>query len=142
LSYGDQYKLSTDLEHFLKGLAAAGMPKWPFNFEGKPEDRVSGDALKTLLLGQTWDGYTPLGDKKQAPFILQIDARSRVAYRGINTFLTGEARLENDQICMRFEGYFKGEWLCGSVFRNANSGAGEGYVYVLPDGLRYFSVKS
>jgi adenylate cyclase len=142
LTYGDQYKLRTDLEHFLKGLAAAGIPEWPFNFEGKPEDRVSGDALKALLLGQTWDGYTPLGDERKVPFILQVDAKSRVAYRGANTFLTGEARIQNDQVCMRFDGYFKGEWLCGNVFRNAISDAAEGYVYVLPDGLRYFSVKS
>ena len=65
LTYDDQYKLSTDLEHFLKGLAAAGIPEWPFNFEGNPKDRVSGDALKALLLGQTWDGYTPLGDERK-----------------------------------------------------------------------------
>jgi adenylate cyclase len=96
------------------------------------------------MLGKTWDGHTPLGDKKQAPFMLQIDAHSRVAYRGINTFLTGEARFENDQICMRFDSYYKGKWLCGDVFRDgaATTGAGQGYVYVLPDGLRYFSVKS
>jgi hypothetical protein len=45
---------------------------------------------------------------------------------------------------MRFEGYYKGAWLCGEVFRDsaATTGAGDGYVYVLPDGLRYFSVKS
>lgn len=144
LTYEDQYKLRTDLEHFLKGLAAAGIPQWPFGFEGNPKDRVTGESLRALVLGKTWDGYTPLGDKKQAPFMLQVDAQSRVAYRGINTFLTGEARFENDQICMRFDSYFKGKWLCGDVFRDgaAATSAGEGYVYVLPDGLRYFSIKS
>ena len=144
MAYGDQYKLNTDLEHFLKGLAAAGIPEWPFGFEGNPKDRVTGAPLKALVLGQTWNGYSPLGREKKAPFMLQIDAQSRVAYGGANTFLTGEARIENDQICMRFDGYYKGRWLCGNVFRDTtgNSSAGQGYVYVLPDGLRYFSIKS
>ena len=121
MAYGDQYKLGTDLEHFLKGLAAAGIPEWPFGFEGDPKDRVTGEALKALVLGQTWDGNTPLAREKDAPFMLQIDAQSRVAYRGANTFLTGEARVENDQICMRFDGYYKGRWLCGNVFRDTTS---------------------
>jgi adenylate cyclase len=85
-----------------------------------------------------------MGGENKAPFMLQIDARSRVAYGSANTFLTGEVRVENDQICMRFDGYYKGRWLCGSVFRDttANTRPGEGYVYILPDGLRYFSPKS
>jgi len=142
LTYADQYNLSADLDHFLKGLAAAGLPEWPFGFKGDPKDRVAGQALKALLLGHTWDGYSPLGDERKAPFMLQVDAQSRVAYRGANTFLTGEARIENDQICMRFDGYFKGRWLCGAVFHDTKTtaGAGQGYVYVLPDGLRYFSI--
>ncbi len=96
------------------------------------------------MLGQTWNGYSPLSRDKNVPFILQIDAQSRVAYGSTNTFLTGEARVENDQICMRFDGYYKGRWLCGNVFRDtaANTDAGERYVCVLPDGLRYFSIKS
>lgn len=144
VAYGDQYKLGTDLEHLLKGLAAAGVPEWPFGFKGDPKDRVTGEALKALALGQTWDGNIPLARERDAPFMLQIDTQSRVAYRGANTFLTGEARIENDQICLRFDGYYKGRWLCGNVFRDAtnNSGSSQRYVYVLPDGLRYFSIKS
>ena len=121
LQYGDQYKRNTDLENFLKGLAAAGIPQWPFGFKDNPKDRVIGVPLKALVLGQTWSGYSPLGREKNAPFMLQIDAQSRVAYRSANTFLTGEARVENDQICMRFDGYFKGRWLCGNVFRDTTA---------------------
>jgi adenylate cyclase len=144
LAYSDQYELRSDLEHLLKGLAAAGIPAWPFGFEGDPKDRVTGEQLEAISLGKTWEGYTPLGDEKKVPFILQVDAKSRVAYRGANTFLTGQARIENDQICMRFDGYYKGGWLCGDVFRDgaATTGTRGGYVYVLPDGLRYFLIKS
>ena len=42
LSYADQSKLNADLEHFLKGLAAAGMPQWPFGFEGNPRIELPG----------------------------------------------------------------------------------------------------
>jgi adenylate cyclase len=144
VAYADQYKLKADLERFLKGLAEAGVPPWPLGFEGNPQDRITGESLRALVLGKTWDGYTPLGGEKRTPFTLQVDTKSRVAYRGASTFLTGESRVEGGQICMRFEGYYKGAWLCGEVFRDsaATTGAGDGYVYVLPDGLRYFSVKS
>ena len=68
--------------------------------------------------------------------MLQIDAQSRVAYRGANTFLTGEARIENDQICMRFDGYYKGRWLCGDVFRDTagNTGAAKATSMCCPTG--------
>ena len=54
-------------------------------------------------------------------------------------------RVEDDQLCMRFETEFNNRWLCGYVYRNdaaATGGAKEDYVYVSPDGLRYFSPKA
>jgi len=108
---------------------------------------VTGSDLQNLVSNRTWTGESPVGRGGIAPFLLQIDAKNRVAYRSTTTFLTGEARLENDRICMRFVGYLKNQWVCGDVFRNnaANPGptvSDETFVYVLPDGLRYFSVKS
>jgi hypothetical protein len=51
-------------------------------------------------------------------------------------------RLENDRLCIQFDGYWSSYWLCGAVYRitNAND-SGVDYVSVLPDELRYFSAK-
>jgi adenylate cyclase len=139
------FKDPADLEHYLQAIAAAGIPEWPFGFVGRAEDRVTGAELADLFLDRTWTGQTVVQSEADAPFILQIDKQGRVAYRGVTTILTGEARLEGDRICMRFDGYLRGDWLCGHVFRNEDAGnAGarhsEDYIYLLSDAVRYFSM--
>ena len=143
LSY-ESYMREEELTRHLELLKAAGVPDWPFGFQGRPEDLTTGVALKNLVAARTWSGSAPVGDNNNAPFMLQIDQENRVAYRSSNTFLTGMVRNENDQTCMRFEGYYKGRWLCGAIYRingTSPTGGNEDYVYVLPDGLRYFSVQ-
>jgi adenylate cyclase len=140
------YKLDADLKHFISALELAGVPQWPLGFVGRPEDQVKGAELSALGSRQTWTGQTMVRRDADTPFLLQIDDKGRVAYRGVNTLLTGETRIADDRICMRFEGYLQGDWLCGSVFRNA-TGNGDGrhteeYVYVLSDSLRYFSLQT
>jgi adenylate cyclase len=145
--YGGSYALQADFDHLLDGLARGGVPQWPFGFVGRAEDRLTGSDLQVLVSNKTWTGESPIGPGKSAPFVLQIDAKNRVAYRSTSTFLTGESRLENERICMRFAGYQKNQWICGDVFRNNATNPGpvvsnKAFVYILPDGLRYFSVKS
>jgi len=144
--YEDFYRNRDDLDRLVRALAASGLPEWPLGFAGRPEDQVKGAELETLRRGQLWTGASPVRRDKSAPFMLQIDDKGRVAYRGVNTFLTGQSRIEGDQLCMKFEGYLKDRWVCGNVFRNRAGKAGadgypEDYVYVLSDGLRYFSLK-
>jgi adenylate cyclase len=141
----DYYKRDEDLQHFLDGLKAAGVPEWPFGFAGRPQDRVTGVALRELVLGRTWMGRTMVKPQVGMPFMQQVDSEGRVAYRGTSSFLTGTAQVEDDEVCMRFDGYFRDRWQCGYVYRNdaaATGGAKEDYIYVSPDGLRYFSPKA
>jgi len=142
LWYERYYKRANDLNHHLEGLKGAGIPEWPFGFEGRPQDQVSGQALATLTVGRTWRGYAPVYVGENTPIILQFDKENRVAYRSAHTFLTGVVRLENDRLCIQFDGYWSSYWLCGAVYRitNAND-SGVDYVSVLPDELRYFSAK-
>jgi hypothetical protein len=89
-------------------------------------------------------GYAPVHPGENTPpFFLQIDKENRIVYRSTHTLLGGIVRLENDRLCVQFDGYFSNIWLCGAIYRTdlASSDAGVNYVYVLPDGLRYFSVK-
>jgi class 3 adenylate cyclase/Flp pilus assembly protein TadD len=140
LGYGLIYKRAEDLNHHLEGLKAAGIPDLPFGFEGRPRDQITGQALAALAIGHTWAGYQA-GENK--PFILQVDEENRVAYRTAQSLMAGVIRLEHDRLCMQFDAYMSDVWLCGAVYRTVAASADPSvdYVYVLPDALRYFSVK-
>ena len=76
-----------------------------------------------------WETVTP-------HFIQQFGPDDRVAYRSVGTLLTGHARRGDDQLCIRFEGYFLDRVLCGEIYRNPAGDAQSRYVYVSPDALR------
>ena len=143
LWYEPYYKRGADLNHYLEGLRAAGLPEWPFGFEGRAQDRITGQALSDLAIGPVWTGYAPVPPSGKVPFFLQINRENRIVYRSAHALLSGVARVENDQICVQFDGYLSNLWLCGGVFRTvAPPGSPPvDYVYVTPDGLKYFSLK-
>jgi class 3 adenylate cyclase/tetratricopeptide (TPR) repeat protein len=142
LVYGLLYGWVEDLNHHLEGLKAAGIPEWPFGFEGRQQDQVTGQALAALAVGHTWEGYVPVKVGESKPFILQIDNDYRIALRTPRTLSIGVARLENDRLCTQVDGYYSGLSLCGAVYRTVvGSPDGVDYVYVAPDDLFYFSMK-
>ena len=55
------YKREEDRAHLLDALRKAGVPEWPFGYEGRVEDRLDGSALKTLAFGRTWVGHNHAG---------------------------------------------------------------------------------
>jgi class 3 adenylate cyclase/tetratricopeptide (TPR) repeat protein len=139
LIYGLIYKRAEDRNHHLEGLKAAGIPEWPFGFEGRLQDQVTGEALAALAVGHAWAGRLFVG----TPFILQVDSENRFAFRTGRSLVAGVIRLENDQLCMQFDGYVGNLWFCGGVYRTvaASGDASVDYIYVRPDELMYFSVK-
>jgi class 3 adenylate cyclase/tetratricopeptide (TPR) repeat protein len=143
LWYEPYYKREEDLNRHLAALEAAGIPEWPFGFEGRPQDRITGQGLADLAIGHTWVGYIASHAGENTPFILQADKDNRIVYKGAHSLLSGITRLEEDRICLQFDGYLSNLWLCGAVYRTdaASHDAGVDYVYVAPDGLHYFSVK-
>ena len=145
LTYAASYRREGDLNDLLDALAKADVPAWPFGFQPHPADRITGSALTALVAERIWTGRIPIGEGKDTHFTLQIDRENRVAYGSANTLLTGLLRVEGDDVCLMFEGYLRDEWLCGGIYRHPDAAAGTtrtDYVYVLPDGLRYFSVKA
>ena len=58
-----------DLNHHLEGLKAAGIPEWPFGFDGRPQDQVTGPALAALASATR--GRATFSSKcgEKAPFI-------------------------------------------------------------------------
>jgi hypothetical protein len=133
------FRNPSDLDRYLSLLAKAGIPELPLDYRGNEQARLHAEALATLAVGRSWQGITILGPGEQVPFFLQVTKNFRVAYRSANTFMTGLARIENDQLCLQFEAIFRGHWQCGPVY--ADKSAGLDYALVLPDTLRFFSVR-
>jgi adenylate cyclase len=137
------YWRDEDLRHHLDGLRKAGIPEWPFGFEGQDADRLDGAQLAPLINNQTWVGKHRNG----TDFLQYFDKAGNTAYRSANTTITGTARIEGDRLCQRFEGYFLDHTICGYVFRNSAAERESGeeqpdgdYINVTPDGLKFFSL--
>ncbi|MEQ1956758.1 adenylate/guanylate cyclase domain-containing protein [Mesorhizobium yinganensis] len=137
--YAGWFRNPTDLANYLALLAEAGIPEWPRDYRVNEQARIRGEALAALTVGRGWRGIAVVQGNEKAPFFLQITKDLRVAYRGVSTFLTGVARIENDQLCLQFEASFRGHWQCGAVY--ADKSADLDYALVLPDTLRFFSVR-
>jgi TolB-like protein/class 3 adenylate cyclase/cytochrome c-type biogenesis protein CcmH/NrfG len=131
------HKRETDRVHLLDALRKAGLPEWPFGYEGRAEDRLDGSALKTLALGRTWVGQTSTG----LQFMQQIGADGKVVYRSTQSLITGNASVQGDMLCLKSAHYLMGRKRCGYVYRNPGGTLAENnkYVYVSPTSLLFFS---
>ncbi len=132
------YKRSEDLEFLLGALREAGVPDWPFGFEGRPEDRLEEHAVKDMAFSRTWSGRVNQG----TPFILEIDAHGTMAYRSASSFYTGEAFIDAGMLCIRTEVSLLGQNQCGFIYRNPQGSTenNDEYVYVNEYALMMFSV--
>ncbi len=132
------YKRSEDLEHLLGALQEAGVPEWPFGFEGRPEDRLNAHAVKEIVFGRTWSGRVNQG----TPFIQEIDEHGTMAYRSANSFFTGEAFIDAEMLCLRSEVSVLGRNQCGFIYRNPQGSPenNDEYVYINAYSLMKFSV--
>lgn len=129
--------------HHVEGLRRAGLSRWPFAFEGHDRDRLNAHELADLTTDKTWIGR----HKNGTPFAQQFDHAGNVAYQSANTFTTGTAHLRGDMLCQRLDGFPLDQPMCGYVYRSArrsadeSAEAGEDYVHVSPDALKYFTLE-
>ena len=132
------HKRPEDLDHRIEALRKAGMPEWPFGFEGRADDRLDPDAIKAVTLGQTWKGYSGDG----VPFVKQISEDGTVAYRDPSHYLSGFASVEEGMICQKYSAFFMGRKHCGYLYRNPGGTPEERNEYVIVSVFRiaYFSV--
>lgn len=132
------YKRRQDLELVLGGLREAGLPEWPFGYEGRAENRLDEAAVKAIAFGQTWDGVI----NRKRPFIQQIDENGTFAYRSATSLYTGEAFIENGMLCTRSKASRLGRKQCGFIYRNPDGSRKDNdeYVYVSIFSLMKFSV--
>ena len=51
------YRRPEYLERNLAALRKAGLPEWPFGFQGRAEDRLDGKSIEAMTYGRTWTGH-------------------------------------------------------------------------------------
>lgn len=133
------YWRKEDLQYHLTGLRTAGIPEWPFDFEGKEADRVTGTDLRNLVSDKTWVGK----HKNGTDFIQYFDKTGNTAYRSANTSITGTAEIRDDRLCETFGGFFLDRMVCGYVYRDTTGeGPGARYIHITPQALKFFSLAS
>ena len=132
------HKRPEDLDHRIEALRKAGMPKWPFGYEGRAEDRLDRDAIKAVAFGRTWKGYGGDG----VPFVKQISEDGTVAYRDPSHYLSGFASVEGGMICQKYSAFLMGRKHCSYLYRNPDGTPEERNEYIIVSVFRiaYFSV--
>jgi adenylate cyclase len=134
-----QYSRKEDQNQLLDALHKAGMPEWPYGYQGRPEYRLGGTEIAALTFGRTWTGR---GDNDR-PFVQEISANGTFAYRDTLTLITGDMSVVGNMLCQQTEAFLMGRKHCGYVYRNPDGtpDAKEEYIYVSPYAIYRFSVR-
>lgn len=136
-SYLYDYWREGDLQYHLTNLRAAGIPEWPFGFDGKETDRVAGTELRNLIDDKTWIGK----HKNGTDFIQHFDKAGNTAYRTANTSITGIVEVADNRLCETFGGSFLDRMVCGYIYRNTTrQNPAVQYVHVTPQAVKFFSL--
>ena len=98
----------------LEALRLAGLPEWPYGFEGDPAFRLTGDAIDALTNGRTWIGER-VGS---GTFMQYVQANGAFIERGPDYQLVGTVSRKGDMLCLRSPAVLLGRQHCGPIFRN------------------------
>jgi adenylate cyclase len=127
------FRNAKDLTFLVEALREAGLPEWPFSFSADEHDRLDGEEIAQLMLGQTLQGHIEPG----FPTMMQIGQDGRTAYRSSRQFLTEAVVIDRDQLCERSENMF-GRADCGPVYRHGSVAGEPSYTYVNSSKVFYF----
>ncbi|MCZ6734344.1 MAG: tetratricopeptide repeat protein, partial [Planctomycetota bacterium] len=128
------HRQPADLMHILDAFRKAGVPQWPFGFEGRSGDRLDGAEIDDMLFGESWSGRF----QKSEPFFLVFDQKGSFALRSKGHFNTGTAWVRENSLCLKSPTHLMGRESCGPVYRNAKGTRSEKNEYVHVNGLWLF----
>jgi TolB-like protein/Flp pilus assembly protein TadD len=121
----------------LGALRLAGLPEWPYGFEGDPAFRLTGDAIDALTNGRTWTGER-VGS---GVFMQYVQTNGAFIERGPDYQLVGTVSRKGDMLCSRSPAVLLGRQHCGPIFRNPLGTPENQDEYTYPNayGLKHFS---
>jgi adenylate cyclase len=128
------FRNGKNLTFVLETLREAGLPEWPFNFSADENDRLNGEEIARLVLGNTLQGRIEPG----LPTMMQIGQDGKTAFRSSSQFLTETVFVDRDQLCEKSENIF-GLADCGPVYKRKSADGGPSYAYVNSSKVFYFS---
>jgi adenylate cyclase len=132
------YWLEDHRRYHLIGLREAGITDWPFGFQGREADRLSSAEIGGLIGDKTWAGK----HKNGTSFFQYFDRAGNTAYRSANTTISGVTEIRENQLCEKFEGYFRDRIWCGYIYRNTTKEQPDAeYIHVTPQAVKFFSLE-
>jgi TolB-like protein len=126
---------SQDLAFTLDVLREAGLPEWPFGFQGDEQDRLKGAEIAVAVMGKVLRGKT---EPTESLAIMQVQMDGKAAFRTPTQMMTETVSVKGDLLCEQSENAF-GQPDCGPVYRHAKSADGITYAYVNSSKVFYFS---
>jgi adenylate cyclase len=125
------FRNEKDLAFLSDALRQAGLPEWPFGFQEKGRERLTGDEVRPLIFDHTLRGVM---DPGMRPAIMQVGANGKAALRTTASFITARMFVDSDLLCTQSENAF-GQPDCGPVLR---TGEELPFVYVNSGFVFYF----
>lgn len=119
------FRNAEDLALIVDALREAGLPEWPFGFTADERDRLKGEEIATLVLGQTLQGQI---EPDRRPAMMQIGPDGAAGFRTPSRMLTETVYVDRDMLCEQSENMF-GRPDCGPVYKRSDA-AGNGYTFV------------
>lgn len=129
------FRDSRDLESLFAAMLMAGIPTWPYDFQGDERNRLSGEDISRLVLGHTLQGKINAG----SPALMQIGRDGKMVFRSATLLYTGEVFVDHDRMCQQSESVGLGRTNCGPVYRQITGGGELAYIYVNATYIFYFS---
>lgn len=129
------FRNEADLAFILDALRQAGLPEWPYGFNGNENDRLNGKEITSTVMGKLLKGMT---EPSKSLTLMQIQRDGKAAFRTATQMLTEKVFVDHDMLCEQSESAF-GQADCGAVYRRPNSPDETKYVYVNSTKVFYFS---
>ncbi len=129
------HKREEDLDFRIAALREAGLPQWPYDYDGRAENRLKGGEIQRLIHDRNWYGRRVGAED----FVRENTKDGRVGFRDPEAhpgrsrstyMLHGTLSIEGDMLCYQYEEFLLGRRYCGNVFRNPDGSHEEKNAYV------------